>query len=119
VNGSDVKTTVVDFDTGVCVRFEGALTAATFVGAEAVVIGAEQLAPDALILDLRELEFIDSTGLRLTLETWQRAQTAGRRFAIVTPAPPVDRVFTVTRMHERLPLATSLEQALATIEAGS
>ena len=58
--------------------------------------------PPVLLLDLRELEFMDSTGLRTVVSADQRARESGRRLAIVRGPEAVDRIFTVTRLDERL-----------------
>lgn len=49
-----------------------------------------------LVLDLRELSFIDSSGLRLVLVAARRADEAGRRLVLVRGPREVDRVFEVT-----------------------
>jgi anti-sigma B factor antagonist len=56
----------------------------------------------AVVIDLRGLGFMDSSGLRALTVAAQRAQHAGRRFALVPGAAQVMRVFDVTRMRERL-----------------
>jgi anti-sigma B factor antagonist len=56
----------------------------------------------ALVVDLRGLEFMDSSGLRAIVVSAQRAQDAGRRFALIPGAAQVMRVFDITRMRERL-----------------
>ena len=56
----------------------------------------------AAVLDLRGLEFMDSSGLRAIVLCAQRAQDAGRRFALIPGAAQVMRVFDITRMSERL-----------------
>ena len=56
----------------------------------------------AVVLDLRGLEFMDSSGLRLVVLADMRAREAGRRFALVTGPETVHRVFEITRMSERL-----------------
>lgn len=56
----------------------------------------------AVVVDLRGLGFMDSTGLRTLAVASQRAHRAGRRFALVPGAAQVMRVFDVTRMRERL-----------------
>lgn len=61
-------------------------------------------APSTLVIDLRELEFLDSTGLRTLVSADQRARDAGRRLAIVRGPEAVDRIFNVTRLDERLDL---------------
>jgi anti-sigma B factor antagonist len=56
----------------------------------------------AVVLDLRGVEFMDSSGLRLIAVSAERARSRGRRLALVPGAEQVMRVFDVTRMRERL-----------------
>jgi anti-sigma B factor antagonist len=63
---------------------------------------AEEPELGAVVLDMRELEFMDSSGLRLVVVADMKAREAGRRFAIVRGHETVHRVFEITRMSERL-----------------
>jgi anti-anti-sigma factor len=71
-------------------------------GAATLEAELERLDSDALVLDLRGLTFMDSSGLRVLVVNAQRAQDRGRRFALVPGAAQVMRVFEITRMRERL-----------------
>jgi anti-sigma B factor antagonist len=62
----------------------------------------EAAAPPVIVLDLRALEFMDSTGLRTVVTADARAREQGRRLAIVRGPEAVHRVFSVTRLDERL-----------------
>lgn len=62
----------------------------------------EGLQDAAVVVDLRGLGFMDSSGLRALAVAALRAQDAGRRFALVPGAARVMRVFDVTCMRERL-----------------
>ncbi len=62
----------------------------------------ERQAPPSIILDLRGLSFIDSTGLRLVAAADTRARSAGRAFSIVGGSDSVQRVFKITAMDKRL-----------------
>jgi anti-anti-sigma factor len=64
----------------------------------------ESADPPVLVIDLRGLEFMDSTGLRTLVSADQRARDGGRRVVIVRGPEAVDRIFNVTRMDERLEL---------------
>ena len=55
-----------------------------------------------IVLDLRGLEFMDSSGLRLVVMADMRLREAGRRLVLVRGAETVQRVFEITRMAERL-----------------
>lgn len=50
-----------------------------------------------LVLDLRELAFIDCSGLRCVLDASECARQAGCRLVILRGRAIVDRVFTLTR----------------------
>jgi anti-anti-sigma factor len=63
---------------------------------------ADEPGIDVVALDLRELEFLDSSGLRLVVMAQQRLEQAGRRLVLVRGPQPVQRVFEITRMTERL-----------------
>jgi anti-sigma B factor antagonist len=56
----------------------------------------------AIVLDLSRVEFMDSSGLRTIAVSTQRAESHGRRLALVPGAEQVMRVFEITRMRERL-----------------
>lgn len=58
--------------------------------------------PPILLLDLRTLSFMDSSGLRLVLEADLRARRENRRLVVVRGPDPVHRVFTVATLDKRL-----------------
>ena len=72
---------------------------------------AEEPGLDTVALDLRGLEFLDSSGLRLVVVTERRLREAGRRLVLVRGPQPVQRVFEITRMTERLDFVDAPEQA--------
>jgi anti-sigma B factor antagonist len=57
---------------------------------------AEREGPARLIIDLRGLAFIDSTGLRLLLQADARARERGCELVLRPGEPSVQRVFEVT-----------------------
>jgi anti-anti-sigma factor len=59
-----------------------------------------------LVLDLRSLSFIDSSGLHLLVALNQRAQRDGFSLALVAPAPPVDRAIQVSGLGKALPFVS-------------
>jgi anti-sigma B factor antagonist len=83
-------------------------------GATALEIELERLERDrgvgTIVLDLRGLEFMDSSGLRLVAILDMRAREAGRRFALVAGAEPVHRVFEITKMTDRLDFVAAPEE---------
>jgi anti-sigma B factor antagonist len=86
------------------------LSGATILEAELDSLAADpELA--AVVLDLRGLEFMDSSGLRLIVLADMRAREAGRRFALIRGGDTVHRVFEITRMSERLDFVDDPEDA--------
>jgi anti-anti-sigma factor len=55
-----------------------------------------------LVLDLSDLTFLDSTGLRTVVTADERARESGRRLVVVRGPDAVQRVFAITRLEERL-----------------
>ena len=62
----------------------------------------EAAAPATLVVDLSKLTFLDSTGLRCIVTADERARAEGRRIVIVRGPDPVQRVFSITRLDDRL-----------------
>lgn len=60
----------------------GDLDANTLAAAQDEVTAAESEAPPVLVLDLSQLEFVDSSGVRLVLLAQHLAEDAGRRLAV-------------------------------------
>jgi anti-anti-sigma factor len=58
--------------------------------------------PPTVVVDLSKLTFLDSTGLRCIVTADERAREEGRRMVIVRGPDPVQRVFAITRLEERL-----------------
>jgi anti-anti-sigma factor len=51
-----------------------------------------------VVLDLREVTFLDSTGLRLMLEAQASSRADGWEFAVIDGSPAVQRLFDVSGM---------------------
>ena len=62
----------------------------------------EAESPPTVVVDLSKLTFLDSTGLRCIVTADERARDQGRRVVIVRGPDPVQRVFAITRLEERL-----------------
>lgn len=58
-----------------------------------------------IVLDLRGLTFMDSTGLRLVIRWDIAAREQGFRFAVVPGGDVVQRVFSLTGMNDHLTIA--------------
>ena len=81
---------------------EGELDIASAGQVERELERIERDAPATLLLDLRQLAFMDSTGLRIVVSADARAREQARRFVIVRGPEAVQRIFRMTRLDERL-----------------
>jgi anti-anti-sigma factor len=64
-----------------------------------------------IVLDLRELDFMDSSGLRMVALAERRLRAEGRALVIVRGREVVQRVFAITRMDEHLTFVDDPEEA--------
>lgn len=55
-----------------------------------------------VVVDLRGLQFMDSSGLRLVAVADARAKAGGHGFGLVAGTEPVQKVFEITGMAQRL-----------------
>lgn len=55
-----------------------------------------------VVLDLRELTFMDSTAIRLILEEDRLARSSGRRLSLIKGSPAVQRVLSICGLSEQL-----------------
>ena len=83
----------------------GELDIATAPQLEQAVIDATSEAVEELVLDLRELTFMDSTGLRTLAQTNARAASAGFTLSIVRGPRQIERVLEISGLGALLPLA--------------
>lgn len=63
---------------------------------------AEQQANGLLVLDLSQLEFIDSTGLEVMLRAARRARETGGRLVVQKPSTYVRRLLEMTAIDQSL-----------------
>lgn len=65
-----------------------------------------------LIIDLRDLDFMDSTGLSVLVRAHQRTEEQGRRLAMVKGPQQVQRLLSLTGVADRLTVVDRPEELL-------
>jgi anti-sigma B factor antagonist len=68
---------------------------------------------ERVVLDLRAVTFLDTSGMRLVVEAVHELDRAGVPFAVVRGGPDVQRLFALARLEDRLPFFDELDAALA------
>ena len=89
----------------------GELDIASADHVEATLARVEEDAPPTLVLDLRQLAFVDSTGLRIIVAADERAREHGRRLVLVRGPEAIQRILRMTRLDERLEIVDDPDAA--------
>jgi len=97
-----LELTVERIDGQVRLALDGELDISSASRVEREISLLEDAGPPVLVLDLRRLRFMDSTGLRIVVSANARAEAARRRLVVVRGPEPVHRIFRITRLEERL-----------------
>jgi len=84
------------------VAAQGELDIEGVPGLQSAVEAARQRSVEHVVLDLSLVTFIDSSGIRVLLESTQRAE--GRPDLRIVSSPAVDRVIDLTGLRDHLPL---------------
>jgi anti-sigma B factor antagonist len=67
----------------------------------------------ALVIDLSETGYLDSSGVRLIFELLERLASRGQRLGLVVqPDSVVNRVLTLTEVHRVVPMSASADTVL-------
>ena len=93
-----------DGDTEEVISLCGELDLAN-AGTAEEALQASLAAGHSVIVDMRELEFIDSTGIAMLVATLNEDDGESRIRFIPSAAPAVSRVLELTGLTERMPLA--------------
>jgi anti-anti-sigma factor len=101
-SSSPFGVTIERQDGAVRIALSGELDISTAQQLEDDLLRVEAERPELIVLDLRDLAFMDSTGLRLLIMADSRAREEGRRLAIGRGNEMIQRVLRLTRLDERL-----------------
>ncbi len=99
-----------DTEGGVQLALKGELDLSTIEKVDQELTRAEDDGHRLIVLDLSGLTFLDSTGLRTIVTADQRARRSGRRVVILKGPATVHRVFTITRLDERLEMVDTPDE---------
>ena len=104
----NVETTEADNATHV--KLSGDFDLSTAKRAEEAIEAAERSGTSTVVVDLRGLSFMDSTGLRVIVSADKRARRSNKRVVIVQGPAAVRRVFEITRLDERLDIVDTPDE---------
>jgi anti-anti-sigma factor len=95
--------------TGVTVRIRGDIDIATIRSLEDARERVLADAPRSVLIDLRDVGFVDSSGLKFLFETLARSQRNDWTLQLLRPADTAMKVFTITGADKHLPFVDASE----------
>lgn len=95
---------------GIHVELTGELDISSSSSVESRLIEVEQRSPERLYLDLRRVNFIDSTGLSMIINADGRARKAGRRLTIVSGDGVPRRILRTVGLEDRLDVHSDMPE---------
>jgi len=91
----------------------GELDMASAEALQQAIEGEHLSAETMVVLDLEQLQFIDSTGLRVILAALERCRERGQTFAVTPGSQQVRRLLSVTGVADHLPTIAAADGVLA------
>jgi anti-sigma B factor antagonist len=114
-----LQLTTQQIDGHAVVSLKGELDIATVDDLRNDLRKARQSYGEHVILDLAELEFMDSQGLSVIVNCHKAVTAAGGSFALVAPRPIVRRTLEITGLSGRLHVFDSIKEAAAPRETAA
>jgi anti-sigma B factor antagonist len=109
---SHFRVEVRNADTTTVISVSGELDLASSPALEEELERVAQSDAQLVVVDLRSLEFMDSTGLSVLVRAHQRAEENGRRLGLINGSQQVQRLLTLTGVADRLTLTDVPEELL-------
>lgn len=94
------------------ISVSGELDLASGQQLEQALEGISDRSAELVVIDLRQLDFMDSTGLSIIVKAHQRYQEQGRELGLVRGPAQVQRLLDLTGVAERLQLVDAPEELL-------
>ena len=109
---SHFRVEVRNADATTVISVSGELDLASSPALEEELERVAQSGAQLVVVDLRNLEFMDSTGLSVLVRAHQRAEEDGRRLGLINGSQQVQRLLTLTGVADRLTLTDLPEELL-------
>lgn len=94
------------------VRVSGELDLASHGKLEDALARALDSAPELVVVDLAEVEFMDVVGMRAILRSRERAGSAGKQLVLAAPTPGVRRLLSLTGQQQAFRTFASVPEAI-------
>jgi anti-sigma B factor antagonist len=108
---------VADHDGVAVVSVSGEIDLVTAPALEQAIGGVVTDNPTALIIDLTEVEFLGSVGLKILAATYEKLSDSAE-FGVVAHGPATRRPINLTGLDKTFPLYSTLDDALTGVRTG-
>jgi anti-anti-sigma factor len=112
VTGEHLRIDVRDAPDRVVLELHGELDLLGAPSLQEKIDDVQAGAPRILVLDLEDLQFVDSAGLRVILAAHEHSQQRGRGLALTRGTEQVQRLFTIAGVSEHLRIIASADEVL-------
>ncbi|MQY04979.1 STAS domain-containing protein [Actinomadura macrotermitis] len=107
----DFDISLLHHDSCTLLRIQGEIDVVSRARFEESMLGVLD-AGQAMIVDMRQVTFCDSTGLNAIVSANRRAAERDVPIALVAPPPRVERVFHITGIDQYVPVYGSVREAI-------
>jgi anti-sigma B factor antagonist len=108
----DLSVRVDDLEGWAVARVAGDVDVATAPRLRERLVGIIAEGRPRVVLDLEEVDLLDSTGLGVIVSVLKRARTMGGDLRLVATRPAIRKVFEITALDRTMPLADTVEAAV-------
>lgn len=115
MSASEITTSVAHRDEITVLSVVGDIDVACAPELEAVIAAVLAEDPVALIVDLSEVAFLATAGLRILAATYEKITLAGGRFAVVADSPETRRPIQLTDLNQLFSLYLTLHDAITSL----
>ena len=100
----------IERDGELCIELSGELDIASAAEVEARLLQLQSGdAPERLVIDLSEVQFLDSTGLSLLINADRRARGEGRRLTVISGTGAPRRILEISGLHGLIDIVETLD----------
>jgi anti-anti-sigma factor len=94
------------------VKLTGRLDTLTYEAAQANIAAVLDRAPSGVILDMAEMDFISSAGLRVMIILWKKAAAEGKKIAMAAVDPSIYKIFKIAGMDRQFDFFDNQDDAI-------